>query len=109
MSAGGVATIEITIGDLSVRIMGEAVESDRNLTVVGVHVSSTGMRPNDFGIGNLTLAPKAVSERFGYDEALIEKAVRTAGARPGHRPRRIRVAGNGDFAAEPGIAPDAIG
>jgi hypothetical protein len=109
VSEGDIVTVEVTIGDISLRIMGEIREHDRRLAAVGAHISSTGIKPNEVGIANLRLVAQALMEVGGYDEIVVEGAIRTTGARPGHRPRAIRFARNGDPVPAAGFGPDKIG
>src|SRR5450432_4196577 len=57
VSEGGIVTVEVTMGAISLRIMGEIREDDRRLAAVGAHISSTGIKPNEVGIANLRRRP----------------------------------------------------
>ena len=60
------------------------------LILRGVHMQ--GARPNAIGAGNLKVLARVVMERMELDGLVVEGALRTTGANPGHRPRPIRFA-----------------
>jgi hypothetical protein len=49
-----------------------------------------GARANSIGVANLMVLAQALMEKFGYDEIVVEGAVRTTGAHPGRRSRAHR-------------------
>ncbi len=109
VTEGGVVTVEVSAGGACLLIMGEIEEDSRRLVATGVHVSSTGVDPNEVGIVNLRQIAKAIMEMGDYDEIVVEGAVRTTGAHPGHKPRAIRLARSRVAAPEPGSRPDKVG
>ncbi|MGO9742067.1 MAG: hypothetical protein ACLPN5_11240 [Roseiarcus sp.] len=92
LSTGVIATIRVEVVGIALLIMGEIVEDRERLVVTGVHVSSRGVKPNEIGLADLRQLAQAVMEVGGYDEIVVQGALRTTGAHPGHRPRPIRFA-----------------
>jgi hypothetical protein len=92
-----VATVKVSVGGAALFIMGEIREDGKRLVLGGVHVSSEGVNPNEVGVPNLRQVARAIMEIGGYDEIVVEGAVRTTGAHPGHRPGTVR------FSREPAI------
>jgi hypothetical protein len=70
------------------RFMAEPVMQGTTMLLKGLHVQD--LSPNAVGIANLTLIARAVMERMDPNGLVIEGAVRSTGANPGHRPRGIR-------------------
>jgi hypothetical protein len=68
--------------------MAEVEDDGRTLRLIGMHLQ--GAAANAVGAANLRLLASVVMDRMDYDAIEIEGAVRTTGARPGHRPRPIR-------------------
>jgi hypothetical protein len=91
-SSGVVVTIEVVVPGGSLLVMGEPRDEDRALVVSGVHMSSKGLAPNEVGVANLRVIAQMILEALDYDELIVEGAVRTTGAGPGHRPRPLRFA-----------------
>jgi hypothetical protein len=95
LSEGDIATVMIGTPAGKLEVMARIVVSNRTIRLLGLHIRSPDIAPGDFGLGNLRRAGGALLEWFGdYDELVIEGAVRTSGAKPGHRPRVIRIARN---------------
>jgi hypothetical protein len=67
---------------------GEPMEQGDTLIVRRIHVQDAS--PNAIGPANLMVIAQALMEGIGYDGLVVEGAVRTTGANPGHRPRRFR-------------------
>ncbi len=67
---------------------GEPEIRGRVLVVHGAHVQ--GSFANRIGAANLLVLAQALMERMGYDELVVEGAVRTSGANPEHTPRIMR-------------------
>ena len=68
--------------------MGEPVIKGRVMIARGVHVQD-GI-PNSVGAGSLLVLARVLMERMEVDEFIVEGALRTTGANPGHRPRVFR-------------------
>jgi hypothetical protein len=95
LSQGQAATmrIETPVGDLLV--MGEPAQdrSGHVLDVSGVHTNAPFGSPlaaNAIGLANLRVIGQAFLMEFGYEQLVLEGAVRTSGRRKGTRPRPIR-------------------
>lgn len=86
-----VVTIRIGTPVGAVEVMAEVAEHRRSLQLRRLHVQSA-VEPNAIGLANWRLIANVVMERMGYDEIIVEGAVRTTGARPGRRPQPIRFA-----------------
>ena len=69
VSEGGIVTVEVTMGAIFLRIMGEIREDDRRLTAVGAHISSTGIKPNEVGIAKATPQNKCFNSALRGDVA----------------------------------------
>lgn len=82
------ASVFTPAGLLLVMAEPEEEESGKRLILRRFHVQ--GATANQVGQTNLRAIAKAAMKGLGYDELVVEGAVRTTGARPGHRPRRIR-------------------
>ena len=108
-SEGDVVTIKVTVGGAVVLMMGEIREHGKRLVASGVHVSSKGVSANGVGISNLKQIARAVMEVGGYDEIIVEGAVRTTGAHRGHRPRRIWFTRDRLFATRRKTGRDEVG
>lgn len=65
----------------------EIDDSTRTLHARGAHIQS---HPAGIGVANLRLLARLALEKVDCDVAIIEGAVRTTGAHPGHLPRPIR-------------------
>ncbi len=109
VSEGKIVTLEVIAPGASLLIMGEIMEDSRRLVVTGAHISSKGVNPNEVGIANLKRVAQVIMEMGGYDEIIVEGAIRTTGAHPGHKPRAIRLARNRGPAPERGPRPDKVG
>jgi len=107
-SEGDIATVKISVGGAALFIMGEIKKDGKQLVVTGVHVSSEGVNPNEVGLPNLRQIARVVMEIGGYDEIVVEGAVRTTGAHPGHRSRSIRFSRDRLFAPDRNIGPDEV-
>jgi hypothetical protein len=95
LSQGEVATmrVETPVGDLLV--MGEPAQdiSGAVLRVTGVHTNAPFGSPlaaNAIGLANLQVIGQAFLMEYGYEQLVLEGAVRTSGKRKGARPRPIR-------------------
>jgi hypothetical protein len=89
-SEGDVVTVRIGSPSGILSIMAEVDLVDgRVLILKGTHMQSEG-GPGSIGIVNLRIMADFVLERVDCDEAIIEGAIRTSGANPGHRPIPIR-------------------
>src|ERR1700693_5675637 len=91
LTEGLVLTVEIVTPAGVLYAMAEPVAQGRALILKGFHIQAIGSA-RSFGPGNLRLLAELVMERMDYDELVIEGAVRTSGARKGHRPRPQRFA-----------------
>jgi hypothetical protein len=97
---GDVATIKVSAAGAALFIIGEIKEDGKRLVVSGVHISTEDVNPNEVGVRNLRQLARAIMEIGGYDEIIVEGAVRTTGAHPGRRPHSIR------FSRDRLFAPD---
>lgn len=86
-----IATIRIGTPLGRVTLMAEVSIDDTTLMLRAAHIQSDA-GANALGIGKLNAIAQGFMETFSYDALEIEGAVRTTGARPGHRPRVIRFA-----------------
>jgi hypothetical protein len=69
----------------------ELTPDGRVLTLRGVHMhGGEGAGANAIGHANLKVLARTVMERMDFDELVVEGAVRTTGANPGHRPGPLR-------------------
>ena len=88
-SEGAVLTVRIAVPGGSLLSWVKFAQEGRTLLVTGVHLAVQG--PG----GLLTrtrmqAVARRVMEEMDYDAIIVEGAARTTGARPGHRPRRLR-------------------
>jgi hypothetical protein len=86
-----VVTIRMSTPVGVVELVAEVAEDGRSLQLRRMHVQSA-VAPNAIGLANWRLIANVVMELMGYDEIIVEGAVRTTGARPGRRPQPIRFA-----------------
>jgi hypothetical protein len=100
MCEGSVVAIQADIDGVTIKILGEVVDGTDPMVVMGVHVSSSGVAANEIGMANLYTLAQRVMEVGDYDEIVVEGAVRTTGANPGHKPRPFRFTRNRDPAPE---------
>jgi hypothetical protein len=84
-----VVTIRMTTPSGLIEVMAEVAADGRALRLARLHVQSAA-EPNEIGYPNWRLVATMVMESMGYDEIIVEGAVRTTGASPGRRPRPIR-------------------
>jgi hypothetical protein len=66
----------------------EPMEQGTSLVLQGTHVQDA--RVNAVGTANLMVIAQALMEGMGFDELVVEGALRTTGANPGRRPRALR-------------------
>ena len=85
-----VVTIRISTPAGPVRFMAQPVMEGRTMVLKGFHVQDS--TANWLGTGNLIVIAHAAMEGMDLDGLVIEGAVRSTGANPGHRPRDIRFA-----------------
>ena len=95
LSDGDIATMRVItpVGDLLV--MGEPDQDDDGavLRVRRVHTNGDPASPvkgNTIGMANLQVIGQAFLSEFGYEQLILEGAVRTSGRRKGRVPRPIR-------------------
>ena len=94
--------VETPIGDLPV--MGEPaqdISSGDVLRVTGVHTNAlfgSRLAASAIGLANLQVIAQAFLVEYGYEQLVLEGAVRTSGKQKGARPRPIR------FTRHPGPA-----
>jgi hypothetical protein len=84
-----VVTVDIFTPAGKISLMADVEDGDRMLTLRLVHMQSEA-GPNAIGLINLRIIAQAFLQEYGYDTLIVEGAVRTTGARPGHRPRTFR-------------------
>ena len=95
-SEGDVVIVEVRLPGGHIEVMAEVTFDDaaRVITARGLHVQGGqggAIGPNDLGPRRLIGIARAALERMDYDAIIIEGGVRTTGARPGRRPRPIRI------------------
>jgi hypothetical protein len=90
MTDDPVVTLRIftPVGPLT--FMAQPVMVGTTMVLKGLHAQDS--TPNTVGPGNLMVIAHAVMEGMELDGLVIEGAVRSTGANPGHRPRDIRFA-----------------
>ena len=101
LTSDPIVTVEIVTPVGILLAMAEPREQGRTLVLGGFHMHATA-GANSVGSGNLRLLADILMERMDYHELIIEGAVRTTGANPGHRPHPRR------FARRPVAAPGAL-
>jgi hypothetical protein len=85
---GSTALLEFTIDNRNVRILAEVAYDLDVLTLSRVHVE--GSSPNVIGASGLyRLACAVMKELSDAHQIIVLGAIRTSGARPGHRPRPL--------------------
>jgi hypothetical protein len=90
MTDDPVVTVRVTTPVGVLMFAAEPVVMGRTLLLRGTHVQDG--RPNLVGASNLGVIAQALMEGMGFDELVVEGAVRTTGANPGRRPRLMRFA-----------------
>ena len=83
-----VARLETAIGTLLVMAEIELVES--LLILRGLHIQGENVGVNELGVIGIRRIIRDTMEHLNVDEIVIEGAIRTTGASPGRRPRRLR-------------------
>ena len=86
-----IVTVRIGTPDGVLLIMAEVAQEGRTLRLLDLHIQSDA-GANAIGLSALRLIANVAMERMDYDEIVVEGAVRTTGANPGHRPRPLRFA-----------------
>lgn len=92
LTEGSVVTLEITTPAGRLLFMAEASQSENGKTLFlqRAHIQSDDVGPNNVGAGNMRALAVVAMELMGYDEIVIEGAVRTTGANPGRTPKPLR-------------------
>jgi hypothetical protein len=80
--------IHVWIGNLKVTVLAEALLEGSKLTLRGTHFDGPG--PNTVGIEELRKIANRIAEATDVETVVVEGAVRTTGAAPGHQPRTLR-------------------
>ena len=88
MSDDPVVTLRIATPVGSLTFMAEPVMQGTILLLTRTHVQ--GAASNMIGAGNLLVIAQTVMEGMDLDGLVVEGALRTTGANPGHRPRVLR-------------------
>jgi hypothetical protein len=88
MSDDPVVTLRIATPVGSLTFMAEPVMQGTILRLTRTHVQ--GAASNMIGAGNLLVIAQTVMEGMDLDGLVVEGALRTTGANPGHRPRVLR-------------------
>lgn len=88
-SEGAVITVTIHGPGADIDLMGEVREEGTMLVVERAHVRVRG-GVKVLTAGTMAAVAARVMQETGYDEILVEGAVRTTGARAGYRPRAFR-------------------
>lgn len=87
-SSGDIITIRLATPAGIIDLMGLVELDGRVMRASGVHLQNeSGDRP---GVANIYAMARFVLERLDLDEAIVEGALRTTGANPGHRPGQFR-------------------
>lgn len=81
--------VELATRDGSLLIMGEIEFGDSHLIVRGMHIG--GNPAVKRGWSRLRMLGRMIAEKLDVDYIEIHGAVRTTGANPGRRPRRVRL------------------
>ncbi|HQT83426.1 MAG: hypothetical protein B7Z58_01005 [Acidiphilium sp. 37-64-53] len=90
LSQDAVVAIVVETPSGVIKILAEPDFHDRSLVLRRTHMQ--GPRANLVGAGNLMALAQVMMERLDCDEIIVEGAVRTTGAHPGHAPRILRFA-----------------
>jgi hypothetical protein len=85
-----VMTLRVITSDGVLLVMADVTQNGTTLIASGLHMHGEGLGPNTVGAGNLRILAQLILQEMDYDQLVIEGAVRTTGARPGHRPGRLR-------------------
>ena len=88
MSDDPVVTLRIATPAGPLTFMAEPAMQGTTLRLTRAHVQDAA--PNTVGAGNLLVIARAVMEGMDLDGLVVEGALRTTGANPGHRPRALR-------------------
>ncbi|QCO07482.1 hypothetical protein [Azospirillum argentinense] len=96
LTGDSVVTAEIVTPDGTIWVMAEVIIDENGalgvvMTLKELHIHGEDVGSGEFGTHRLIRLAKAVMEVLDVDETVIDGAVRTTGARPGHRPRTIRI------------------
>lgn len=92
MTDDPVAAVVVSTPAGTLTFVAELMVEQDTLWLLGVHVQD--MSPNTIGPANLKVIARALMERIGYDELVVEGAIRTTGANPGRRPKSLRFSRN---------------
>ena len=90
MTSDPVVTVVVSTPDGTLKFMAEPEAQGSTLVLHGTHAQDA--YANGVGAGNLLVLAQALMERMGFDGLVVDGAVRTTGAKPGHRPRALRFA-----------------
>jgi hypothetical protein len=95
LSEGQVATMRVATPAGDLLVMGEPAQdiTGNALRVRAVHTNGAAGTPlaaKSIGLANLLVIGQAFLVEFGYEQLILEGAVRTSGKRQGARPRAIR-------------------
>jgi hypothetical protein len=88
MSDDPVVTLRIATPVGPLTVMAEPAMQGATLHLTRAHVQARGA--NTIGAWNLLVIARAVIEGMDLDGLVVEGALRTTGANPGHRPRALR-------------------
>ena len=88
LSDDPVVTVRLSTPAGPLTFMAEPVIEGTLLILKAMHAQDS--RANRIGAGNLLVIAQVLMERMDFDGLVIEGALRTTGANPGHRPRRLR-------------------
>jgi hypothetical protein len=83
-----VVTVRVLTPIGSLRFMAEPVMQGATMLLKGLPMQD--LTPNAVDMANLMVIARVVMERMDLDGLVIEGAIRSTGAKPGHRPRGIR-------------------
>jgi len=87
MTVDPVVTVLVSTPDGPLEFMAEPEAHGTTLVLHRLHVQSVRQA---VGAANLMVLARALLEEMGFDEFVVEGAIRTTGANPGHRPRTLR-------------------
>ena len=88
MTDDPVAAVVVGTPAGTLTFVAELLVEESRLWLKGVHIQD--MSPNTIGSANMKVIARALMERMGYDELVVEGATRTTGANPGRRPKALR-------------------
>jgi hypothetical protein len=90
LSEDAVVTIVVETPAGGIKILAEPAFHGRSLVLRRTHMQGPGA--NGVGASRLIALAQVMMDRMDCDEIIVEGAIRTTGAHPGHAPRILRFA-----------------